>query len=952
MNKNEMEDINMEKIINLVVNGNVLNYNLIEDEEKLLLDFLRDDLHLTGTKRGCDEKACGACTVLVDGVATRSCHAKMKDMDQKTVVTIEGLSKDGELDNVQQALIDHSAVQCGFCTPGLVMGIHGLLNKNSNPTPDEIKKGLRLHLCRCGTYPRIIAAVQQAAAKNRGDKVKEYTPLSLSDEGKYIGKSILRKDYKSKVEGTTKFFADYHFPDMLYGQAVYSPHPYAEILSIDTSLAYDVPGVELVITHEDIPGDKYFGAGARDQQVLCQKYVKHMGDMVAVVFANSVKVAESAAKLVKVEYKKLNGVFTIEDALKPDAPIIPDPNGPVSALSGLYLRGEKGNICREVALKRGDIEDAFLKSDVVVEADFSTPREEHAWIEVDGAVSAYDENNCLTIYAPNQDPFGDHEQLVDVLGLKPEEVRVVHTPCGGAFGGKLELTTHALVAIATMKTGRAAKMSLRRKDSIRSHSKRHPFKMTYKIGLQKDGKILGLQTRCFADGGPYLSWSHRIIEQGLSWGSGPYFIPVLDSEGKVVYTNNPVCGAMRGFGANQTHFAMEAILDMAAKKLNIDPITIRDINGLEHDKLMTTGQTLTKDQGINYKETLKMIREVVEEKLIPMKKEGEYIGIGIASGWRSIGGGMGNPDVTGAALELLEDGKVSFRISCVEMGQGSITSLAQIASETTGIAMEDYDIIAGDTSKVPYGGHVSASRGVFLWGHPTMLVGKQFKELLLQRSAALLKLEKRDIDIEESKIILQKTGECVMTLKELAERVGERLLVQDNYTMPDTTPVRSDTNEKGVMDQKDYKTHYTASYTTAAAVVKVNPETGDVKVLHITSITDAGKIINPEAAATQIEGCIVMGTAYALTNNFKVEEGVIITDTLGKCKVPRINNMPDSMEVLFADQPDPSGPYGAKGLAEIGVLTVAPAICNAIYDAVGVRIQHLPVNDHLKEIKK
>lgn len=941
----------MTDTIRFTVNGSRVDYNLREDEEKVLLDFLRDDLYLTGTKRGCDSKVCGACTVLVDGIALRSCHEKMKDMDGKKVVTVEGISKDGKLDHVQQALVDNSAVQCGFCTPGLVMGIHGLLNKNPDPTPAQIKNGLTLHLCRCGTYPRIIAAVGQAAAMARGEKVRKYKPLVLSGDGKYIGKSVVRQDYKSKIDGSTKFFADYHFPDMLYGQAVYSPHPYAEILSIDTSPAYEVEGVELVITHKDIPGDKFYGGGARDQQVLCQKYVKHRGDMVAVVFADSKSIAEEAAKLVKVDYRELEGVFSIEDALKPDAPIIPDPNGPTSPLEGLYLRGEKGNICREVALKRGNIEEAFSKSEVVIEAEFSTPREEHAWIEVDGAISTYDENGCLTVYAPNQDPFGDHAQLVDILELKPEEIRVVHTPCGGAFGGKLELTTHALVAIATMKTGRAAKMSLNRKDSIRTHSKRHPFEMKYKIGLAKDGRILGLQARNYSDGGPYLSWSHRVIEQSVAWGCGPYFIPSLDMEGVVVYTNNPVSGAMRGFGANAPTFAMESILDMAAKKLGIDPITIREINGLEHKMLMPTGQTLASNQGINYKETLKMLRKDMEENLLPMKKEDEYIGVGIASGWRHIGGGMGNSDTTGAALELMKDGKISFRISCVEMGQGSLTSLAQIASEASGIALDDYDIIAGDTSKVPYGGHVSASRGVFLWGQPTKLVGEKFKDLLLEKARELLGLEKRDIDIEDSKVILQKTGECLLTLKELAEKVGEKLEIVDDYTMPKTHPLRFDTNEKGEINQEDYRVHYTASYTTTAAVVKVNPETGKVKVLHVTSITDAGKIINPEAASTQIEGCIIMGTGYALINNFKVEEGVIITDTLGKCKVPRFNDIPDTMEILFAEEEDPSGPYGAKGLAEIGVLSVPPAICNAIADAIGARVQHLPVNDHLNEIK-
>lgn len=723
-------------------------------------------------------------------------------------------------------------------------------------------------------------------------------------------------------------------------------------MAIHTEKAEQAPGVRLVLTHKDVPGSNRYGGGFRDQQVLCEKYVKFRGDAVAVVFADSVREAEAAAALVEVDYRVLPGIFTIEDALKPDAPVIPDPNGPKGTLPGLYLRGEKGNICREVQLHRGNIEDAFAKSDVIVEGDFTVPREEHAWIEVDGAVSRYDEQHRLCVYAPNQDPFGDLEQLVEILGLDESQIRVIHTPCGGAFGGKLELTTHAFVAIATYLTGRPAKMVLRRKDSIRTHSKRHPAQMHYKLGVRKTGEILGLQVVSYNDGGPYLSWSHRTVEQSLSWGSGPYNIPALDMKATVVYTNNPVCGAMRGFGANQTTFAMESVLDMAARELHMDPITIREINAMDYDKIMPTGQRMRREeQGINFKQTLKMLRSAMERTKAQYQKPGECLGYGVACGWRSIGGGMGNPDRTGAQLELLPDGRVLYRISCVEMGQGSQTSLMQIASESSGVSMEDYELIAGDTANVPYGGHVSASRGVFLWGHPTMEAGRQFKERILELAAGWLSLELRDLDLRNSCVILQKTGETLMTLREVARKLGQPLVVRNDYDMPPTVPVRWDTNEAYEIPEKDYRTHYTASYTTAGALVRIDPESGAVQVLHVTSITDCGKVINPEAAATQIEGCVVMGTAYALTNHFKVKDGIVLSDSLGKCKVPRITDCPDSIEVLFAEEEDPVSPYGAKGLAEIGVLTVAPAICNAIADASGARIHDLPVNEHLDDIR-
>lgn len=936
-------------MIQFKVNGNSVS---CPDEKgaRLLLNFLREDLKLTGTKCGCEEKACGACTVLIDGKAVRSCATALKDLEGRNVVTVEGLGKDGELDPVQQAYMEYNAVQCGFCTPGLLMATHGLLNENPNPTEAEIKKALRLNLCRCGTYPRVIAAVQKAAAVLRGDEAPSYHPLDLSQPGSFIGKSIPRRDVPDKLTGRTKFYADYDFPGMMYGKAVYSPHSHARVLNVDTAPAYRVPGVQIVITARDIPGQNIHGVLAKDQPVLCDKRVKYIGDAVAVVFADTQEAANQGAEAVRVDYEVLPAVFTIEDALKPGAPLIPSPeNGPNW---NAYMAGEKGNICKETALRRGDVEKGFAESDVIVEADFTTKPEEHAWIEVDGALSAYDEHHKLTIYAPNQSPFADRDQLAVVLGMAPEEFRIVHLPAGGAFGGKTELTVHAFVAIATMKTGRPAKMVLSRKDSLRTHPKRHPYHMHYKVGASKDGRLKAMQMQILADGGPYLSWTPRVLEQGISYSTGPYFIPNLDLKATGVYTNNLVYGAMRGFGAGQTHFGAESVMDMVAGKLGIDPITFREINGLERGLPMTTGQILTDKIGIDYKNTLKAVRKVADEKLRPMKARGKYVGIGFASGWRSVAGGLGPDENAGATLELLPNGRVSYRIACTEMGQGSHTSLCQIASEITGVALDDYDIVAGDTDRVLFGGGVMASRGVFLWGHPTMHVAEKFRDLLLIKAGEKLGAAPDSLAIRESRILDKKSEKLLLTLAELAAAQKEPLLVEEDFMLPKTCPVSPNTNEDGAIDPKEYRPHHTVAYNTTAAVVEVDPATGKVRVLNVTEVCDGGQIINPDAAATQIEGAIIMGTAYGLTNDFKVVDGVNVNDTLGKCKVPRIDCDPQTMEVVFAEAEDPTGPFGAKGVAEIGVLTPAPAICNAIYDAVGVRIYDLPVVDHQEEIKK
>ena len=947
-------------MINFKVNGKQISYEPKEKDKTCLLDFIREELHLTGTKRGCEERVCNACTVLVDGAAKRSCALFVKDMDGKEITTIEGLSsEDGKLDPMQEAFIEYNAVQCGFCTPGMILAAKGLIHQNPDPTEEEIKKALKLNLCRCGTYPRVILAVQKAAAIARGETPEPYRPLDLSQNGSLIGKSVPRLDLPDKVTGKTKFYGDYQFENSLYGKAVFPPYPSAKILSIDTAPAYEVPGVRLVITADDVPGDPYFGVLCRDQPVLCRDRVKHIGDVVAVVFADSAEAAAEGAAKVAVEYQELPGIFSIEAALSEDAELIPDPTRPASPLA--YVAGEKGNLCKEAYLHRGNVSAAFANCETVVEGTFHTKAEEHAWIEPDGAVSAYDENGTLCVYAPNQSPFADRDQLADVLGLPKDKVRIIHVSAGGAFGGKTELTNHAFVAIATLKTGRPARMVNSRRDSLRTHPKRHPYDMHYKVGADREGRILAMEAELWSDGGAYASWTPRVLEQGLSYSTGPYYIPNLNLAMKGIYTNNMVKGAMRGFGAIQSHFGSECILDMLAEKTGIDPIRLREINGLERGLPMTTGQLVTGALGIDYKNTLKKSQALISEKLQPYieaeKKKGALVGLGVASGWRSVAGGLGPAENAGAIFELKPDGRVSYRIACTEMGQGSHTSLEQIAQEVSGVAMKDLDITAGDTKTVPFGGGVMASRGLFLWGHPTVAAGKAFREKLITEAAKLLGVPKEELTLRESAFYRRNpeegdAEEQVLDLCGLASNCAAPIREEVDFYLPKTCPVRPDANEHKTVPDEEYYVHHTVAYNTTLAVVRVDPESGAVTIPYLCAVCDGGQIINPDAAMTQIEGALIMGSGFGMSNDFKIENGVNKTDSLGKCKMPRIDQIPERMEVFFTEANDETGPFGAKGIAEIAVLTPAPAICNAIYDAVGLRITELPVSAHLAELKE
>ncbi|MEL7563998.1 MAG: molybdopterin cofactor-binding domain-containing protein [Dehalobacterium sp.] len=918
-----------------------------DDENRIyLLDYLRDVLKLTGSKRGCEEGVCGACTVLIENEAKRACRAKLADLQGKHIVTIEGLSKNGELDPVQEAFMECSAVQCGFCTPGMIIAAKALLLKNPDPSEEEIKKALKLNLCRCGAYPRVTKAIQRAAAVLRGETLEPYVAEEAAGNS-VIGKSVRRVDVEDKVTGKTNFYGDYYFDDMLSGKMVLSQYPHAEILSIDTRAAEEIPGVQLVLTAKDIPGKNIHGVLAKDQPVLAFDKVRYIGEPIAVVFAEDEETAQKGADAVQVTYKELPGIFTIEEALAPDAPLIPNPA--VGPFWNAYC-GEKGNICKEVRMYRGNVDKAFARADVVVEEEFLVPPEEHAWIETDGAVSQMGKDGKVIIYAPNQSPFADRDQLAPILNMDVSNIEVVHLPAGGAFGGKTELTTHAYVAIASLKTGRPAKMVLTRKESLRFHPKRHSYKMKYRIAANKDGKIQGMDVRILTDGGAYISWSPRVVEQSVSFSTGPYYIPNLNVQATCVYTNNLIAGAMRGFGAGQSHFAAESTLDVLSRQLNMDPITLREINALEVGIPAATGQIFT--TGVGYKDTIRAIKKAMEEELLPLKQKGDHIGIGVASGWRSVAGGLGPDELAGAALELQAGGRFILKIACTEMGQGSHTALCQMVCKILAVDVTDIDVIAGNTSTVPYGGGVMASRGVYLWGHPTIEASKKMRKLILEKGAAILGVNEDSLSLRLGCIVDKDTFNQRLTFVELAAQSAEPLTTWVDFMMPKSCPVSENTNEDQAIDPKDYNVHHTVAYNTTAVAVAVDKETGDVKVLNCTMALDGGQIINPEAARTQIEGAIIMGMAYGLTNDFIIEKGINITDTLGKCKVPRIDNVPDNMKIIFVGDQDLTGPFGSKGVAEIGVLAMAPAITNAIYDAVGVRINKLPVKKYLGDMLK
>jgi CO/xanthine dehydrogenase Mo-binding subunit/aerobic-type carbon monoxide dehydrogenase small subunit (CoxS/CutS family) len=913
----------------VTIRVNRQNYS-INDEEKGLnfLKWLREIAGLTGTKCGCGTGHCGSCNVLIDGKAKRACLYKVEKLVGKEIVTIEGLAKDGKLHPVQESFIKCGVMQCGYCTPSQIITVVGLLNENPEPTREDIDKAFRGVLCRCGSYPRVIKAIERSAAIMNGKPWEDYEDGSDMEE---IGKSHPMYDAVEKVTGALKFTDDYIFPGMLQGKILFSEHPSANLIDIDASEAEKMPGVKLILTHKNIK-DVVIGPLIPDAPLLVKDRIRSMADPLAVVFAETIEQAENAASAIKVSYEVLPGVFSPQEALKDGAPLL----------------HEKGNIIKETRIKKGNVNRALEEADIVISGDYHTSRIEHAYIETECSIAKPNDKGGVDIYTATQSPFHEQEGAAGLLDLDKEKVKCVQVPVGGSFGGKGEILIGSAVSLGAMKTGRPCKIALSREDSLRFHYKRHPFDMKYKIGANKDGKLCGMDIKMLADGGAYTSYSWRVLPQSVSYSTGPYEVPNLDTEGKAVFTNNITTGAMRGYGVPQCTFAVESIMDQLARELNMGPISLRRKNALVDGSVSATGQILSKGQA--YVKTLDIIEEKVKAELLPLKEKYKNVGIGIASSWRHIPGGLDPRESANVGLELLPEGRVLLKDACSQMGNESRVSLAQIAAQKLSLPFEKFDFAPIETDKVPWGGAVMSSRGTYLWGHAAADAAERFLVEIIKESSAVLAVPAENLEFRNGNIYRDDNEAALMSLGDLEKKLsnsGKKIDVVGNVLMPRTYYPLEDANESKTIDPKEYKTHHTSSYITVAVALQADKENKKVKLLKAIGAFDIGTVLNPEAARRQAEGGMIMGLGAAVSEEFPVIDGVNQIKTLARYKIPDMVFTPE-IEVFFVDNYDHTGPLGAKGVGEIGLLPMGPAVTNAWFDATGERVNRIPLLSNIK----
>ena len=831
------------------------------DDHPHLLSALRDELDVLSPKDGCAPSGqCGCCTILLNGKARIGCQTSMEKAEGASVVTLEGLDP-AERDRYVAAFAAHGALQCGFCTPGILMRAKAQIDrKGSALTRDDVARHLGAHLCRCTGYIKILDAVESLARNE----------VSVAAPSGGIGSSGIKYEAAELSLGDRPFIDDLRPPGLLHAALHLADHARADVVRIDTAEAAAVEGVEAVFTAADVPGELRVGLIHKDWPVFIPEggRTSYLGDVLAVVVAGDRETARHAATLVDVEYVPL-------------APF----SDPVIAVGSDEdaVWGLDGNVLSVSAYSRGDVEAALAESAHVVDDVYQTQRIEHAFVEPESTLAVPTDDGGLYVYSGGQGVWDDRNQVASVLGLDTDRITVELVSNGGAFGGKEDMSNQAQTSLAAWLLGRPVRCTLSREESMLMHPKRHPIRMAYRAGCDADGRLTGLWARMIGDSGPYASVGMKVLERAAGHASGPYVVPNIDVESTAVRTNNPVCGAFRGFGANQAQFAMEGVMDRLAAAVGISGWEMRNRNVIEPGSVWGPGQVMD-DGCLGARACLDDVREAYDEAVAA----GKPVGLGL--GLKNSGLGNGFKEIARAVVHFREDGKVEVRHCWTEMGQGVHTVALQVAVEELGIDPERIEVIV-DTTRELGAGQTTGSRGT--------LMGAGSVAEACQKAVA---------------------NGC---------QVG--VDYEGEYRV-DWTNSMNEGLENPVI-------HSTFGY--AAQLVILDPESGDIE--RVVASHDVGRAVNPQLCEGQIEGSVHMGLGYALTEGFPAdEESRPRNSTLRSLGILRPKDMPE-VDVRLIESPQPDAPYGIKGVGEIGLVPTAGAVAAALHAHDGEWRTELPM---------
>jgi CO/xanthine dehydrogenase Mo-binding subunit/aerobic-type carbon monoxide dehydrogenase small subunit (CoxS/CutS family) len=909
--------------IAFTLNGNPVTLDV--DPATPLLDVLRVNLGLTGTKQGCDYQGeCGACTVLLDGEPVRSCLTPVGKVADRCVLTIEGLGDPAHLHPLQTAFIETGAVQCGYCTPGMILAAAALLDREPNPSREQIIEALAGNLCRCTGYTRIVAAVELAAARLRGERSRIFSgePGFFPFSDPPIGGDVLRTDSVEKVTGRARYVEDIKMPGLLHARVLRSPHHHARLLALHTAHAAKLPGVVRILTAADVPGENGLGDYSRDEPVLTPvgDTLKMLGAPIALVVATSPERAQAGVDAIQADYHILPHTFDAGEALQENA-------------FPIYTQGDHANVLTADSVAHGDLETAFAGSDVVVETSYHTAFLEHAALERETVLGYIDKEGRVTVVAGTHEPHWAQGYIASALALDPAQVRVIMPPTGGSFGGKQDPWPLIAAGLMVHWVRQPVRLTYSRRESFDASPKRHPYHVHYRIGATREGHLTSIQVRIDANTGGYDGHGQYIPSYAVMASGGPYRWQAVDARAQSVYTNGPKCGQFRGFGTPQSTFALECTLDELCQALDEDPLDFRLKNALDQPSNSFLGYPVAESLG--YVEVLEAIRPRYREFLdaaaaFNATSEGngtQRRGIGLAGMWYRFGK-SGSLRVE-AQMELAPDGHFVVYCSAPDYGQGTNTVMSQLAAQTLGVSRDHVELVNADTALTPDSGIQGASRATYWVGNAVCSAAQRLKQTILATAAELLDRPPASLILSGKRVVARSEPSKSISLTEVAlelDRMGKSSRTTGEF---DPSP----------LFPKETRPEYVPMFVTGAhlAEVTVDLRTGETRVTRVVAAHDLGRAINPLDARGQIEGAVLMGLGAALMEEYIPGASTGFRDYY----LPTAQVMPQ-IEVILVEVPSYHGPFGAKGLGEASILPSTPAIINAVSRAIGARIRDLP----------
>ena len=877
-----------------------------------LAHVLRDDLGFTGTKIGCDAGDCGACTVLLDGEQVCACMVPLGQADGRDVQTVEGLAaSDGRLSDLQQAFHEYGAAQCGICTPGMLMAAADLFKHNETPTDDQILDALGGVLCRCTGYRKIVDAVKHVFQPNGVD-------FTNPEAGGAMGARALKTDGRQKVDGTELFGADRAPADALWVRAVRSPHASATFTLGDFSeLHAKHPGLVKVLTAADVPGNNGYGIypDIKDQPALADGQVRFRGEPVVALVGDHAAVYGIRDEDVPIDYELREPIVGFDAALAGDAHRIHD--------------NYENNILAHGYVRKGDAAAAMNTADVVVEDSFETGFVEHAYIEPE-AGWARRVGDRLEITVSTQAPYMDRDEVAQLIGIPNESVRIIPTACGGGFGGKLDLGVHPLVGIAAWVLNRPVRCTWTRIESMAASTKRHPSRITARYGCTRDGDLVAYEMTGDFNTGAYVSWGLTVKDRVPVHATGPYFVPHVEAKSRGIFTNETPAGAFRGFGIPQAAIAHDTLMDMMAEKIGMDPLEFRLRNAIRKGQTTATGQVLEYSAGLD--QCLEALRapwrqaRTAAEAFNASSDGVKRRGVGVGCMWYGCGNtSLSNPSTM--RIGIAADGTVTLYSGAQDIGQGTNTTMVQVVADGLGIRMDKIRLVWGDTDLTADAGKSSASRQAYVSGKAAMLAGEDLRAQILRLAnvgdAATIEFGAGKLTVTEGDAVRD------IDLSALAaDKLHGNVLMGEGTFDPPATPLD---------DMGQGNPYGTYGFGAQVAEVEVDVELGTVKVLHVWAAHDVGAAINPLQVEGQVHGGVAQGLGLALMEEYIPGR----TENLHDYLIPTFGDVPP-IDVYLIEDPEPTGPYGAKGIGEPALIPTPPAIFGAIYHATGVRMKRAP----------